>query len=112
MTVLRFYRLSLILPVAVPTALILSFYAAPVLFKAIAAWGLAMPLFVLAYSVVYGGIPYAALAIWAAWCFGGKSEAQIKRIAIALPVLMAVVAVGCFGVWAAAKTGSIDQARS
>ena len=86
MTVLRFYRLSLILPVLVPSALILLFFVAPGLVTAIANLGLSMPFAVIVYSLVYGGVPYAAFAAWAAWFIGGKSEAEIRRLLLTMPL--------------------------
>jgi len=58
---------------------------------------------VLALTLFYGGIPYAALALWASWWMRGRSEADIKRLMFWAPVLMAgtfaVVAI-TVGLWA------------
>lgn len=46
---------------------------------------------VLLMSLVYGGVPYAALAIWATLWVGGRPEAQIRRLMLWAPLLMAGV---------------------
>jgi len=43
---------------------------------------------VLAYSLLYGGIPYAALAMWATWWIGGRPESEIRRLMFRAPLLM------------------------
>lgn len=43
---------------------------------------------VLLGSLLYGGVPYAALALWATWWIGGKDERQIKRLMFVAPLLM------------------------
>jgi hypothetical protein len=40
-------------------------------------------------SLLYGGVPYAPLAIWATWWIGGKNEAQIRRLVVEARLLMA-----------------------
>ena len=42
----------------------------------------------LAYSLLYGGLPYAILAIWATWWVGRHSEAEIRRLMVRAPLLM------------------------
>ena len=93
MTVRTFYRLSLTLPVLVPAALIAALFVAPTLVLWLGNSTSPMALGVLTYSLIYGGAPYVALALWAAWSFGEKTEAQIRRLILTLPLLMAGVAV-------------------
>lgn len=42
----------------------------------------------LAYSLLYGGIPYVALAVWATWWVGGRTESDIRRLMFRAPLLM------------------------
>lgn len=42
-------------------------------------------------ALVYGGIPYAALAAWATWWIGGRSEREIQRLMLLAPLLYAAL---------------------
>jgi hypothetical protein len=44
---------------------------------------------ILLASLLYGGVPYAMLAIWATWWVGGRTEPEIKRVMLVAPLLMA-----------------------
>ena len=85
MTIQAFYRVAVWLPVALPGALALLQYAFGRSFY---------PQFVqptvgfLLGSLVYAGIPYAALAAWATWRIGRLSEPEIKRLMVKAPFLM------------------------
>lgn len=46
---------------------------------------------VLLMSLLYGGVPYGVLAVWATVWIGGKEEAQIRRLMFRAPLLMAAV---------------------
>ena len=111
MTVRRFYRLSLALPILVPGSLLLAFYVAPGLAPWLASSTSWMALGILVYSLLYGGIPYAALALWAAWRFSGESEKEIRRVVVTLPLLMAIMALLCF-TFIAAINGALHRART
>ena len=76
------YRLSIWLPLLVPAVVIV----VARVFKLRLAEGLLWEM--LAYSLLYGGLPYAFLAIWATWWVGRHSEAQIRRLMIRAPLLM------------------------
>jgi hypothetical protein len=85
LTIQAFYRVVVWLPVALPGALALVQYA----------FGRSVyPQFVqptvgfLFGSLVYAGIPYAALAAWATWRIGRLSEPEIKRLMVKAPFLM------------------------
>lgn len=39
-------------------------------------------------SLLYGGVPYALLALWAMWWIGGRTEDDIRRMAMRAPLLM------------------------
>ena len=84
MSIYTAYRISIWLPILIPGALVI--WAA--------AFGVRLPAGplvgeLLAYSLFYGGLPYTALAIWATWWVGGRSEADIRRLMFRAPVLMA-----------------------
>lgn len=42
-------------------------------------------------ALLYGGVPYAALAVWATWWVGGRSESEIQRMMLRSPVLFAAL---------------------
>jgi hypothetical protein len=88
----RIYRFTIWLPLIVP---ILVIAAMNILLK-----GLGMPkpsgyldisLEVLAYSAIYGGLPYLLLAIWATRWVRGREEPEIRRVMLVAPLLMVVV---------------------
>ena len=84
MRITTFYRISIWLPIAVPALLIA--------LVAIAGGGDPGALAeVLAYSLLWGGIPYTALAIWATWWIGGRPEAEIRRLMFRAPLLMTAI---------------------
>ena len=84
MSIHQFYRFSVWLPVVLPmtVAAAISVWGWPKLSGVDQAAG------VLVLSLVYGGIPYAALAVWATWWIGRRSEREIRRLALAAPLLM------------------------
>jgi hypothetical protein len=45
----------------------------------------------LAYSLLWGGLPYSVLALWATWWIGGRPEPAIQRLMWRAPLLMAGV---------------------
>ena len=84
----RFYRFSLVLPLAVPALM------APIVF-----FNLQLPTW-LTWVVVYttfsgiiGGVPYLILIGVLLWWARGKSDTQFKRALLLLPVLMLPVVV-------------------
>src|SRR6185503_10506705 len=42
-------------------------------------------------SLLYGGVPYVPLALWATWWVGGRPEPEIRRLMMRAPLLMAAV---------------------
>jgi hypothetical protein len=92
LTVQSLYRACIWLPVVVPAAC-LGLYR---LLGLSPADGVIVE--VLIYSLLYGGIPYGLLALWATWWVGGRSEAAIRRLMFLAPLLMialfAVLALG------------------
>lgn len=60
------------------------------------------PVEVLLYSLLYGGLPYLCLAIWATFRIDHRPEPEIRRLALFAPLLMlAAYAIQCaaFGVF-------------
>lgn len=45
-------------------------------------------------SLIYGGLVYAPLAVWATWWVGGRGEAQVRRLMFRAPLLMAALYAG------------------
>jgi hypothetical protein len=82
MSTVSVYRLSIWLPIFVPAIVI----AVAKTFGLRLAEGLLWEM--LAYSLLYGGLPYAFLAIWATWWVGRHSEVEIRRLMIRAPLLM------------------------
>jgi hypothetical protein len=82
MSIYTIYRICIWLPIIVPAVLIL----------VVNAFGLRLAAGVvgemIAYSLIWGGVPYAALALWATWWVGGRPEAQIRRLMFRAPLLM------------------------
>jgi hypothetical protein len=85
MSIATVYRFSIWLPILVPATVI----AVARAFDRPLAQGVLWE--VLAYSLLYGGLPYAALAIWATWWIGGRPESEIRRLMFRAPLLMAAV---------------------
>jgi hypothetical protein len=93
----RIYRFAIWLPLLVPFAVVVMMN---VLFK-----GLGMSkssgyidygLETLAWSGIFGGLPYAALAVWATWWIRDRPEPEIRRLMFLAPLLMVgAFAVGC-----------------
>ena len=83
MTVLRFYRLSLWLPIVVPALEMVAFSMLGI-GAAQTGWALEA----VAWSLIVGGVPYAALALWARTWMRDRSEAEIRRLMLLSPLLM------------------------
>src|SRR4051794_5113751 len=99
MTIQSFYRVCLWLPLALPAA-------ATVLVRVVGVRALGWPLddafSILVYSFLYGGVPYALLALWATWWIGKRPEREIERLVVRAPWLMAGACIGLSviaGVW-------------
>ena len=82
----RFYRFSLVLPLAVPALI------APLLFvdAQLPEWLVWAALYTM-YSGIIGGVPYLALVGLLFWWARRKSETQFKRALILLPIFMVPV---------------------
>lgn len=82
----RFFRFSLVLPLAVPALI------APVLFVGaqLPEWLVWVALYAI-YSGIIGGLPYLALVGLLFWWARRKSDTQFKRALILLPIFMVPV---------------------
>ena len=85
MSIYTIYRVCIWLPVLVPAALITVANTLNLRLSAGVLWE------ILAYSLLYGGVPYAVLAAWATWWVGGRPEVAIRRLMFRAPLLMAAV---------------------
>jgi hypothetical protein len=85
MSIYAIYRICIWLPIIVPAVLIL----------VVNTFGLRLAAGVVgemvAYSLIWGGLPYAALALWATWWVRGRPEAQIRHLMFRAPLLMVAV---------------------
>ena len=79
------YRVCIWLPIVVPVTLIL---VANLLGLRLAS-GVVVE--AIAYSLIWGGLPYAALATWATWWVAAQPEAKIRRLMFRAPLLMVAV---------------------
>ena len=79
----RFYRFSLVLPLAVPALI------APLLFVGahLPEWLVWAALYTM-YSGIIGGVPYLALVGLLFWWARGKSDTQFRGALILLPIFM------------------------
>ena len=82
MSIYALYRLCIWLPVLIPASLIGVVNAFGV--RSMAGLGGE----VVAYSLIYGGVPYCLLAVWASWWVGGRPESEIRRLMFRAPLLM------------------------
>ena len=82
MSTVSVYRLSIWLPILVPAIVIVVAKTVGLRLAEGLLWEM------LAYSLLYGGLPYAFLATWATWWVGRHSEVEIRRLMIRAPLLM------------------------
>jgi hypothetical protein len=87
MSIYTIYRVCIWLPILVPAALILVVNAVGV--RLAADVGVVGEM--IAYSLIWGGLPYAVLAAWATWWVGGRPEAAIRQLMFRAPLLMVAV---------------------
>ena len=87
----RIYRFSIWLPLLVPAVVI-------VVMNSLTSVGLPKPsgrldvvLETIAWSGLFGGLPYLALALWATWWIGDRAEPEIRRLMFRAPLLMVAV---------------------
>jgi hypothetical protein len=100
------YRIAIWMPIVVPALLIAMSLAMDLRLPAI---GLVFE--VVAYSLLYVGVPYALLAVWGTFWVGGRPEPEIRRLMFRTPLLMVTLfvpmalvtgaVVGAFRPWAA-----------
>jgi hypothetical protein len=80
-----FYRLALWLPIIVPAIVAGLVHGAGLM---VHEGPLRTVVQILLMSLIYGGVPYALLAVWATWWIGHRSEADIKGLISRAPLLM------------------------
>jgi hypothetical protein len=80
-----FYRLALWLPIIVPAIVAGLVHGAGLM---VHEGPLRTVVQILMMSLIYGGVPYALLAVWATWWIGHRPEADIKRLISRAPLLM------------------------
>lgn len=88
MAVHTFYRLSVWLPLLVPSLVVLIHHGIEWRSEA---WPVTKVVQLLLMSLMYGGVPYALLSVWATWWMGRRSENEIKRLMLRAPILMGVL---------------------
>ncbi len=86
MRVTTFYRLSIWLPLVVPAIFAGLRYGLGVNPGPYSVYSPVIG--ILMASLLYGGIPYAALGLWATWRIGGYSEREVTRLMLKAPLLM------------------------
>jgi hypothetical protein len=79
------YRLSIWLPILVPAVVMVVGHTLELRLADGLLWEM------LAYSLIYGGLPYVFLAIWATWWVGRHSEVEIRVVMVCAPLLMASI---------------------
>jgi hypothetical protein len=87
-TIHTFYRLSVWVPLLAPAVVAAIVHG---LDWRTEAWAVQKLVQLLLVSLLYGGIPYALLAIWATWWVGGRTEPDITRLMFLAPFLMAAI---------------------
>jgi hypothetical protein len=100
------YRVGIWLPLVVPAILALVTRGAGVFVPGDSALGKVAQ--VLLSSLLYGGVPYAILAVWATWWIGGRPESAIRRLMFRAPLFMAAF----FFIVAAAVGVIVGEPRS
>lgn len=86
MTVQTFYRLSIWLPLAIPSFVALLVHGLGVAIGA----PLQDVVEILLGSLLYGGLPYAPIAMWGSIWIDSRPEADIRRRALQAPLWMIV----------------------
>jgi hypothetical protein len=92
----RIYRFSIWLPLIAPVAVIaiMNAFIKVGMPKPTGFFGVALQL--VAYSAIYGGLPYILLAAWGTRWIRGRSEPDIRRVMFLAPLLMVgVFCVAC-----------------
>src|SRR5687767_8511350 len=85
MTPRMFYRMSVWIPLLLPLAAAVAVNGLGV---ATTSRPLEKLVQIMLISLIYGGIPYLVLALWATWWIGDHSEREIRRRAMVAPLLM------------------------
>lgn len=79
------YRLGIWLPIAIPAAIAGIVHGLDV---SVDTPALRKIVQIALMSLLYGGIPYALLALWGTWWVGGRPEEEIRRMMFRAPLVM------------------------
>jgi hypothetical protein len=88
MSIHTIYRIGIWLPLAVPTLVAGLVHGLGV---TVDVGPLRKIVQILLMSLLYGGVPYAPLALWATWWVSGRTEPEIRRLMMRAPLLMVAV---------------------
>lgn len=88
MSILTIYRIGIWLPLVVPMLVAGLVHGLGV---TVDVGPLRKVVQILLMSLLYGGVPYVPLALWATWWVGGRSEPEIRRLMMRAPLLMVAV---------------------
>ena len=88
MSIHTIYRIGIWLPLAVPALVAGLVHGLGV---TVDAGPLRKIVQILLMSLLYGGVPYAPLALWATWWVSGRPEPGIRRLMMRAPLLMVAV---------------------
>lgn len=83
------YRLGIWLPVLVPAIVALVTHGGGMTVAGDIPLGKVSQ--ILLASLLYGGVPYVALALWATWWMVGRPESEVRHLMFRAPFLMAAV---------------------
>jgi hypothetical protein len=82
------YRLGIWLPLIVPAGLAIAIHGLGLFVGASPASKVAQ---LLLASLLYGGVPYFTLAVWATWWISGRSEVDIRHLMFRAPFVFALI---------------------
>ncbi|MEO6214082.1 MAG: hypothetical protein ABIP65_10690 [Vicinamibacterales bacterium] len=88
MTLHRFYRFSVWLPIVIPALVAGVVHGIGV---APGSGALQDVVEILLASLVWGGVPFALLALWGTWWIGDRPEPEIRRLMLRTPLIMVAV---------------------
>ena len=82
------YRLGIWLPLLLPTAVAIAIHGVGLYLPTSPASKIAQ---LLLASLLYGGLPYLAVAVWATWWTEGRSESEIRHLMFRAPLVFAAI---------------------
>ena len=82
------YRLGIWLPLLLPAGLAITIQCLGLF---VAASPASKVVQLLLASLLYGGVPYLTLAVWATWWIRGRSEVEIRHLMFRAPFMFALI---------------------